>query len=105
MRELTDLLAICHLQPSAEMTSPCCPSSALLFVTFPTSTLVALYGELDATTADGLVWLARGGSWFTVVVDLSGLTFMDSAASGLLWWRGIAFWPRDWGTWCLRDRV
>jgi anti-anti-sigma factor len=41
--------------------------------------LVVLEGELDLATAEGLTdWLVEiGGS--TVVVDLSGLTFMDSS--------------------------
>jgi hypothetical protein len=38
MLKLIDPLATRHLQPSAEMALPCCPSSALLSVIFATST-------------------------------------------------------------------
>jgi anti-sigma B factor antagonist len=46
--------------------------------------LVALTGELDMDTAEGLSdWLV-GISGSVVVVDLSGLTFMDSSGISAL---------------------
>jgi anti-anti-sigma factor len=46
--------------------------------------VVALYGELDAATVDGLLDALVEVAGSTVVVDLSGLTFMDSSGIGAL---------------------
>jgi anti-sigma B factor antagonist len=46
--------------------------------------VVALSGELDAATSDGLADALLQTAGSTVVVDLSGLTFMDSSGIGTL---------------------
>ena len=46
--------------------------------------VVGLYGELDVATANGLVGSLVELAGSTVVVDLSGLTFMDSTGIGAL---------------------
>ncbi len=46
--------------------------------------VMALHGELDIATADGLADALVEVAGSTVVVDLSGLTFMDSTGIGAL---------------------
>jgi anti-anti-sigma factor len=46
--------------------------------------IVALQGELDITSVDGLVDTLVEIAGSTLVVDLSGLTFMDSTGIGAL---------------------
>jgi anti-sigma B factor antagonist len=46
--------------------------------------VVALSGELDAASSDGLADALVQAAGSTVVVDLSGLTFMDSSGIGTL---------------------
>jgi hypothetical protein len=66
--------------------------------------VVALHGELDIASVDGLAEALVELAGSTLVVDLSKLTFMDSTGIGLLWLPGIAFWPTDRVCWCSRDR-
>ena len=46
--------------------------------------IVTLHGELDIASADGLADALVEVAGSTVVVDLSGLTFMDSSGIGAL---------------------
>jgi anti-sigma B factor antagonist len=75
---LTDLLAICHLQPSAEW-PPVLPEFSITIRDLPDLDihLVELSGELDIVSADFLTDVLVDVAGSTVVVDLSGLTFMD----------------------------
>lgn len=50
----------------------------------PGTHIVALHGELDIASVDGLADALAGRAGSTVVVDLSGLTFMDSTGIGAL---------------------
>lgn len=50
----------------------------------PGAHIVALHGELDIASADGLADTLVEVAGSTVVVDLSGLTFMDSTGIGAL---------------------
>jgi anti-anti-sigma factor len=81
---LTGLLATRHLQPLAEMAFAMLPEFSITTREIPGAHIVELHGELDiasaADLADALVQVV--GS--TVVVDLSGLTFMDSGGIGAL---------------------
>ena len=60
------------------------PEFSITVRDLPDIHLVALYGELDGATADGLVGSLVEVAGSTVVVDLSGLTFMDSSGIGAL---------------------
>lgn len=46
--------------------------------------VVALHGELDVVSADGLADVLVEAAGSTVVVDLSGLTFMDCSGIAAL---------------------
>ena len=67
--------------------------------------VVALRGELDVVFADGLADALVEVAGSTVVVDLSGLTFIDCSGVAALVLRGTASWPTDWANWWSLDRV
>jgi anti-anti-sigma factor len=81
-RELTGLLATRHLQPSAEMAV--LPEFSITDRDLRGVHIVALHGELDIESADGLADALVDIAGSTVVVDLSDLTFMDSTGIGAL---------------------
>ncbi len=60
------------------------PDFSVTIRNVPDVHVVALFGELDAATSDGLADAIVGAAGSTVVVDLSGLTFMDSSGIGAL---------------------
>ena len=85
LEELIDLLATCHLQPSAEKTFAVLPVFSLSTRdSLPDLHVVALHGELDVATVDGLTDALVGIAGSTLVVDLSDLTFMDSSGIAAL---------------------
>ena len=60
------------------------PEFSMTVRNVPDTHIVALSGELDAATSPGLADALLQTSGSTVVVDLSGLTFMDSSGIGTL---------------------
>jgi anti-anti-sigma factor len=82
-KELTGLLAPCHLQPSAEGLAVA-PGFSTTARDLPDLHVVALHGELDVISADGLVDALVNVAGSRLVVDLSGLTFMDSSGIAAL---------------------
>ena len=84
LKELTGLLATCHLQPSAEMAWSCRPSSVSPRGELPGIHVVALHGELDIVSAYDLALALVEVAGSIVVIDLSGLTFMDSSGISAL---------------------
>ncbi len=60
------------------------PDFSMTVRNLPGIHVVALSGELDAATSDGLADAIVRAAGSTVVVDLSGLTFMDSSGIGAL---------------------
>lgn len=53
------------------------PEFSVTVLDLPDMHVVALHGELDVVSADGLVDVLVEEAGSTLVVDLSGLTFMD----------------------------
>lgn len=83
--QLIDLLATCHLQPSAEKKFAVLPVFSLTTRDLlPDLHLVALHGELDVGAADGLTDTLVSIAGSTLVVDLSDLTFIDASGIGAL---------------------
>jgi anti-anti-sigma factor len=60
------------------------PEFSIIARNLPDLHVVALHGELDIATADGLAEALVAVAGSTLVVDLSDLTFMDSTGIGTL---------------------
>ncbi len=60
------------------------PEFSITTRSLPSVHVVALHGELDIASADGVADAIVGVAGSTVVVDLSDLTFMDSTGIGAL---------------------
>ena len=60
------------------------PQFSIAVRNLPDVHVVTMYGELDVASADGLSNSLVELAGSTVVVDLSGLTFMDSSGIGAL---------------------
>jgi len=60
------------------------PGFSITVRNLPDIHVVAMHGELDVATAGGLEDSIVGLAGSTVVVDLSGLTFMDSSGIGAI---------------------
>jgi anti-anti-sigma factor len=60
------------------------PEFSISVRNLPAVHIVALHGELDIASVDGLTDALVEVAGSTVVVDLSGLTFMDSTGIGAL---------------------
>jgi anti-sigma B factor antagonist len=65
--------------------------------------VVALQGELDIVSAYRLALALVEGAGSTVVVDLSGLTFIDSSGISALVMASNRILPTDGASWCLRN--
>ena len=105
MSSLTDHLATSPPATFGGMASPCCPSSASPPDDLPGVHVVALHGELDISTVDGLADALVEVADSTVVVDLSGLTFMDSTGIAALMFARSRILAKDWASSSSLDRV
>jgi hypothetical protein len=82
-KPLTGLLATCHLQPSAEGFAVS-PEFSMIARDLPDFHIVALRGESDVVSADGLADALVEVAGSSLVVDLSSLTFVDSSGIAAL---------------------
>src|SRR6202044_154069 len=83
-RALTGLLAIRDLQLFGRNGVAVVPGFRISTRNIPGVHIVELHGELDIASVDGLTDALVEIAGSTVVVDLSGLTFMDSTGIGAL---------------------